>query len=462
MHIDVPPTPADRLLRPFQKFLRAESSGGLILIACAVLALAWANSPWAKWYFELWHTPVVLGIGPFRITESLAHWINDGLMVIFFLLVGLEIKRELLRGELAEPRKAALPLAAALGGMVVPASIYASLNWGSPALRGWGVPMATDIAFALGVLALLGSRAPAGLKVFLAAVAIVDDLGAVLVIAVFYTGMLNWGALGVAGAILVVLIVLNLAGFRRPLVYAVLGVLLWLAVYQSGVHATVAGVLLAITIPDRRRIDARYFLAESRALLDHFERDCGTGPSDLSADQRDVVEALETACEDVQTPLHRIEHGLVPWVAFAIMPVFALANAGATFGEAGGVGALFANRIGLGILLGLLVGKPVGVVLFSWLAVRLGMAALPSGVSWRSIFGVSLLCGIGFTMALFIAGLAFQDPTRLDVAKLAILAASMVSGVAGYLWLLGPGRAQAGDEERTPELAGMRHDPRAE
>ncbi|HVS04338.1 MAG TPA: Na+/H+ antiporter NhaA [Thermoanaerobaculia bacterium] len=435
--------PAARLLlRPFQRFVRLESASGILLVAAALVALLWANSAAGASYFRLWQTLGTVGLGGFAISKPLLLWINDGLMAIFFFVVGLEIKREVLVGELAEPRKAALPIAAAVGGMVVPAAIYAALNAGGPGTPGWGIPMATDIAFALGVLALLGPRVPLALKVFVTAVAIVDDLGAVLVIALFYTERLSLTMLGVGAACLVLLALINRAGVRRTWPYALVGAALWVAFLKSGVHATIAGVLLALTIPARRTIDAPEFLRRAELLLAEFREDVAPGRDRPTADQRDAVHALERAAENLGTPLVRLEHALHPWVAFFIMPVFALANAGVAVG--GDVLATLGQPISLGIILGLFVGKQVGVLGAAWLAVKAGIAAMPAAVSWRQVWGVSLLCGIGFTMSLFIAGLAFADPAFVDDAKVGILVGSLVSGVAGAAALLRP-RPRAAD-----------------
>jgi NhaA family Na+:H+ antiporter len=422
------------LLRPIHRFIQLEASSSLLLLFCAVAAMVWANSRFADAYVHLWETPVGITVGGWSLTETLHHWINDGLMAIFFFVIGLEIKREVLVGELASPRRAALPLAAALGGMIVPAAIYIAFNAGSPAVRGWGIPMATDIAFALGVLTLLGTRAPLALKVFLTALAIVDDLGAVLVIALFYTSDLSIAALGIAGLALAAMLGLNRGGVRHPLVYLLLGTALWIAVLKSGVHATVAGVLAALTIPVSQRIDAERFAQHARATLNSFDADVEHGEAALTEDQQSAVQELEDACEAVQTPLARLEHSLHDWVVFFIMPVFALANAGVPL--TGGVGSTLLSPVALGIVLGLFLGKQVGVLAFAWLSVKLRLAALPESVSWRQLYGVSVLCGIGFTMSLFIANLAFvADPATLDVAKTATLAGSLVSGVVGFLLL---------------------------
>ena len=385
-------TPSSRRpLDAFAAFFRAESAGGIVLLACAVFALIWANSPAAASYFALWQTPLKVGPGAFSIDKPLLLWINDGLMAVFFFLIGLEIKRELLGGELASPKRAALALAAAIGGMLVPAALYVSVTAGTDAVSGWGIPMATDIAFALGVLALLGSRVPLALKVFLTALAIVDDLGAVLVIALFYTAEVSGPALALAAAGLGALALYGRSGGDRWWVYVLVGLVVWVAVLKSGVHATVAGVLVALTVP---------------------------------ATARDGGKGL----------LHTLEHALHKPVAFGVMPVFALANAGVAVGA--GLGAMLVSPVAVGIGLGLVLGKPVGVLLLAWGAVRVGLARLPEGVTWTQVAGVALLCGIGFTMAIFIAGLAFPvDPALLDAAKVGILGGSLVAGVLGGLLL---------------------------
>jgi len=382
--------------KAFQEFFRLESASGILLAAFAALALVWANSPWRESYETFWHTEVSIGFGSANLSKGLLHWINDGLMAIFFLVVGLEIKRELLIGELADIKKATLPVAAAIGGMIVPALIYIAFNYESSTVSGWGIPMATDIAFSLGVLTLLGKRIPYQLKVFLTAFAIVDDLGAVLVIAIFYTSEISFIALGVAVALLTALLALNKAGVRRLLPYVLVGLLLWFAVLKSGVHATIAGVVLAMAIPARSRSEQN-----------------GKVP--------------------VTTPLQTLEHTLHPWVSFIIVPVFALSNAGVAL--SGQLLSTFLHPVGLGIILGLLLGKQLGITLFSWLAVRFGLASLPANVRWLHVYGASLLGGIGFTMSLFIAVLAFGESHLLSIAKIAVLIASVLAGTAGWIIL---------------------------
>jgi NhaA family Na+:H+ antiporter len=419
-----------RSTSPFQEFFRTEAVGGAVLVACACAALIVANSAWADAYHRLLATTIAIAAGEHELSLSVHQWINDGLMAVFFLLVGLEIKREGLVGELASPRQAALPIFAAIGGMVIPASIYLLTNGGGLASRGWAIPMATDIAFALGVLALVAPRAPSGLKIFLAAHAIVDDMGAVLVIALFYTGAIAWGALGMAGLILLLLITLNILRIRSLTPYLVLGVGLWYFVHESGLHATIAGVLLAFAIPTRTRINAEEFSAKARALLDYFDR---TETGDLlvltSKGQQEAIIGLERASEGVTAPLLRLEHALHGLSAFVVMPLFALSNAGVWLSGAAG------GRVALAVMLGLAVGKPLGITVAALAAVRLRLASLPDGVTWTALHGCAWLGGIGFTMSLFIATLAFDGTTFLDSAKIGILGGSIVSGVVGAIVL---------------------------
>jgi NhaA family Na+:H+ antiporter len=446
-----PPTPIERLLSPFGRFMATETAGGIVLIACTLAALFLANSPWAAAYHHFWETELAFQLGPWRLAYPLHHWLNDGLMAVFFFLVGLEIKREVLVGELASAQRAALPIAGALGGMLVPAAIFAALNLGGPGERGWGIPMATDIAFALGVLSLLGRRTPVALKVFLAALAIADDIGAVLVIAVFYTEALDLRALAAGLALLAALGMVNKLGGRRAWFYLVPGLLVWLAFLQSGVHATVAGVLLAMTIPARTRIDSGEFLERGRRLLDEFDRagdaDRNEGDDVLTnhGQQAAILELEETA-EAAQAPLQWIENGLQPWVAFGIIPLFALANAGVELH--GGMLAELGSPVTLGVLLGLLVGKPVGITLFAWLATKFRLAALPGDVSWRALHGVAWLGGIGFTMSLFVTNLAFTDERLITSAKIGIFAASIGAALVGWLLIRRlPPRMRATDRE---------------
>lgn len=429
--------PIERVMRPFQEFAHTESSGGLALLTATVLALAWANSPLGESYDAVWGTYLILGVGEWSFRLSVHHFINDALMAIFFLLVGLEIKREILVGELASARAATLPIAGAVGGAALPALIYYAFNPTGAEASGWGIPMATDIAFALGVLALIGPKVPTGLKVFLAALAIVDDLIAVLVIAFFYTAEVHISALLMGGASLVVLFAMNRLGVRHPGAYVFLGLLLWAAFLASGVHATVAGVLLALTIPARTRVDAHEFSKTSKEILEVFDRAGVEGGSVLTnRGQQAAIQALTSNCEHAQAPLQRVEHGLHRWVAFLVVPLFALANAGVPL--AGAPGDALTHPVTLGVVLGLVLGKPIGITLFSWIAVRSGLAALPPGVSWRASVGVSCLAGIGFTMSLFVGSLAFGEGSPLlNAAKIGILGASAVAATLGWILLAG-------------------------
>ncbi|MBC8087169.1 MAG: Na+/H+ antiporter NhaA [Phycisphaerae bacterium] len=422
-----------RVLNPFQRFFSTTAASGVVLLLCTAVALGWANSPWADSYHHFWELPFTIGVPGFALTLALHAWVNDGLMAIFFLLVGLEIKREVLVGELATRRTAALPVAAALGGMIVPAALYAAVNANGAGAVGWGVPMATDIAFALGILALLGDRVPASLRVFLAALAIADDLGAVLVIAIFYSSGLNWAALGAAGGVVLVLLAMNRSGVRRPLAYALVGMALWGCMLASGVHATIAGVLLALLVPARTLIGEDEFIAEASESLAAFRAVDAPGSMVIcSREHQEALQRMENATDAAQAPLQRMEHELHGYVAFLIMPLFAIANAGVSFG---GLAAAVQSPVVWGLSLGLIVGKPLGITVASLLAVRMGAADLPNGVSWRHLHGAGWLGGIGFTMSLFIAGLAFVDATMLDTAKLGILGASVIAGVVGYALL---------------------------
>jgi NhaA family Na+:H+ antiporter len=416
----LPQEPIRRLVGPFERFLHVESAGGVVLLLAAVLALVLANSPLGDSFLRLWQTRAAFSFGGFEMDHSLKHWINDALMAIFFFVIGLEVKRELVLGELRDLRRAVLPLIAALGGMVVPAGIYLALQAGEPAARGWGIPMATDIAFVVGILALLGSRVPMALRVMLLSLAIADDIGAILVIAVGYTDNLDlaWLAGGLAGMGVVVL--LARLGVRSVGVYAVVGGFVWLGFHESGVHATIAGVLLGLVTPAHSWIQEGTLaeLAESTLALLRGE---GLEGGARHAALREV----ETAARETISPLERLEAGFHPWVAFLIMPLFALANAGVALDLAD-----LADPVALAVAAGLVIGKPLGIVAFSALAVMSGVARLPEGVGWGALTGGAFLAGIGFTMALFIADLAL-DGGGLDAAKVGILGASVLSGVLG-------------------------------
>lgn len=429
-------TSLGRILGPMQEFIHKSQSSGIVLLVVTIIALIIANSPLNASYLPVLNTHIGVTLGPFVLEESILHWVNDGLMAIFFFLVGLEIKREVLFGELANLRAATLPVLAAIGGVTVPALIYFVLNVGGSGARGWGVPMATDIAFALGCLALLGDRIPFGLKIFLTAIAIVDDLIAVLVIALFYSSGLNLTILVVGLSVVLLLAMANVFGIRSPLFYTVFGVVVWLAFMQSGIHATIAGVLVALTIPARRRVDSPTFLARARQILRHFEDRGGESvPVRATEAEQSAVLELEELCEQAQAPLRKMEHTLHNWIAFLIMPIFALANAGVVV-AADSVDSASLPVL-LGIVLGLTLGKPIGIVGASWIAVRTGLAELPQGVNWHHMLGTGVLAGMGFTMSLFVAALAFMDPERLATAKLAILLASLLAGVVGFFLLRG-------------------------
>jgi len=444
------PPRIENIILPFQEFVKTESFSGILLIAFMLVALIWANSPWSASYESLWQTQVNVSIGSFKIDKPLLLWINDGLMAIFFFVVGLEIKRELLVGELSSLRQALFPIAAALGGMLVPAALYLAFNANGPGASGWGIPMATDIAFALGILALLGKRAPLSLKIFLTAVAIVDDIGAVMVIALFYTEKIVWVSLAAAGGIFVVLMILSRLGVRKPLPYAILGIVLWVAFLKSGVHATIAGVLLAMTIPASTKIDRKGFLERARDYLDQFEEEgIRNGKTFTTKKQRALLQGVEDCAHAVEAPLQRLEHSLHPWVAFFIMPVFALANAGVDLRT--DIIAALVNPITLGIMAGLVIGKQVGITFMAWLVTRIGLSRKISGVSWRQIYGASMLAGIGFTMSLFISNLAFSDPVMLTNAKVGILAASFISAGLGWLILSRNGTPEPEVQQDTEE-----------
>lgn len=432
-----------RVVSPFDEFIHAQSSSGLLLALTTVVALVLANSPLREWYQHAVHTPVGIGVGDYTLEKSALHWINDLLMALFFFLAGLEIKREVLVGELASPRRALLPILAAAGGMVFPALIYALFNSGET-LQGWGIPMATDIAFVVGVLVLLGDRVPRSLMAFMVALAIVDDLGAVLVIALFYTEGLSLAALVAAGLLLGVLVLLNLGGIRRPLPYFLIGGLVWFAVLKSGVHATVAGVLVAFTIPARPKYDAPAFSEAMRGVLDRFDAQHDPARGLLANPQQyGLLQTMESGIHGVETPLQRLEHGFHVPVGMLVMPVFALANAGVPISFAT-LGETLVHPVTLGVGAGLVAGKLIGITGVAWLATRLGAAQLPTGLDNRHLLGAGLLGGIGFTMSIFIADLAFAGAARhLLMAKTGILAASLVAGSIGAAVLLWPRRGAA-------------------
>ena len=407
--------------RPIQSFLAVEAAGGILLVAATVVALVWANSPWREAYEQLIHTHLSITVGSFEIDETLQHAINDGLMALFFFVVGLEIKRELVAGELRDRRAAVLPAVAALGGMVVPALVFLALNLGGAGQHGWGIPMATDIAFALGVVALLGPRVPAPLKVFLLTLAIVDDIGAIVVIAAFYSDGIRWTWLLEAVVVLGLIVVAQRARVRSLVVYVVLGVAAWLFVFESGVHATIAGVVLGLLTPAKPLLPE----VEAEAIVDQLE-----GRDDLTAED---VRRVEFLVRESVPPTERLERALHPWTSYVIVPLFAFANAGIVLS---GDALTSPSAVLLGVVAGLVVGKTIGISLFSWIAVRAGWGVLPEGVRFSQLVGIAVLGGIGFTVSLFITALAFDaEPALADQAKLGVLIASILGAAIGSVAL---------------------------
>lgn len=424
-------------LKGFTDFFHAETAGAIVLLIATVATLILANT---QAYFAIdhfLHTEIGIVWGDFSFVQSFKHWVDDGLMALFFFVIGLEVKREIVVGELSTFRKALLPIMAAVGGMLAPAIIYLSVNPAGEASRGWGVPMATDIAFALGVLAVLGSKAPAGLRLFLTALAIADDIGAILVIALFYTAGISTQWLIVAAVFLGLLVLLNRKGVDSTLPYAVLGVCVWFAFLNSGVHATIAGVLVALTIPTRAQLEPISYIELAEEKLAQIAEAHVDGAHVLEDDtQQSAAFALGRESRHVASPLQRMEHSLHRFTTFVVLPLFAFANAGLRFvgAETSPLEMMF-QPVAVGVFLGLLIGKPVGISVMTWIAVRAGLAELPEGVGWRHVMGAGVLGGIGFTMSLFVANLAFGDAELLEEAKLAVLVTSVVAGLLGYLAL---------------------------
>jgi len=421
---------ARRVLAPVERFLAIEASSGILLLCTAVVALWWANSRWYDSYAALWHTPIGLKLGPWSFERDLHFWINDGLMTIFFFVVGLEIRREIHRGELSELRRAALPLAAALGGMVVPALIFLAQNRGLPTVRGWGIPMATDIAFAVGILALLSKRVPPALRILLLALAVIDDVGAILVIAFFYSSGFVLSGFVVAAIGLGVIVVMKNLGVRSSLAYVPPGIVVWAGAYMAGVHPTLAGVVIGLMTPVHGELGPHRFLKAAAAKLEAV-RQKSEDPEHREGQLVHDLDGLRRAQREAISPVERLQHYLHGWVAFAIMPLFALANAGVPLGAASFDGDAYPLAVGIG--LGLVVGKTVGVVGAAWLTKAIGLSELPRGVGWPGILVVGLVAGIGFTMSLFIAGLAFPSGVHLETAKLAILVGSAAAAVLGLV-----------------------------
>jgi len=426
----------DKILTPFEVFIHRQTTSGVLLMLCAVVALYLANSQWSEAYHHFLLLPFTIGIPGFELSKSIHHWINDGLMAMFFFVIGLELKREILVGELADPKQAILPITAAVGGMLVPVLIYIAINPEGHALDGWGIPMATDIAFALGVLALLGNRIPKNLLTFLVALAIVDDLGAVLVIALFYTETISIPALFVAAVMLILLVSLNLGGIRRPLPYVLLGIILWIAMLKSGVHATLAGIFLAFTIPMRPKYDAALFLKHINKMVEQIKQAYKREENIVKNDElRSRVHALEEGVHLVQAPAQVMERTMHIPSAYLIIPIFSLANAGIPV-DWNSFGSIVTHPVSIGIAAGLVVGKLIGIAGFSWLVIKLGVTSLPKEVTFKHIIGVSLMGGIGFTMSIFIAELGFAHSAEdLLMAKTGILIASIIAGLSGFIWL---------------------------
>ena len=420
---------------PFEEFLHAQTTTGLILIIMTILALVLANTSLYETYSHFFHMNIDFNVGSWALSHSLHHWINDGLMAIFFFLIGLEIKREITAGELSNIKVAILPILAAIGGMLFPAMIYTYFNYGTDGAAGWGIPMATDIAFAISALVLLGKRVPATLVTFLVALAIVDDLGAVIVIALFYTETINTFALCLAGSMFLVMIALNRFGIHMILPYFVVGLFMWFFMLESGVHATIAGVLAALAIPSTPKRAPESFTKDTKDLFEKYEKFPAQENYELHEEQKKILTNIKDKIDEVSTPSARLEHALHLPVALLIIPIFALANAGIKIDFSSVSSTLF-EPVSLGIILGLILGKVIGIFGVSWLAIKLKIAQLPKGSTLSQVFGVAFLGGIGFTMSIFVADLAFiGNPELIFQAKIGILTASLISGLFGFFWL---------------------------
>ncbi|MET3113948.1 NhaA family Na+:H+ antiporter [Pedobacter sp. CG_S7] len=426
-------SPIDKIIAPVSRFIHLEYTSGIVLFLSVIVAIVWANSAFADSYQHLWHLPLSVGFDKYLFEQPLHIWVNDGLMAVFFFVIGLELKREFMDGELSTIKKASLPMAAALGGMVVPALIYFLMNKGTTAEHGWGIPMATDIAFALALLSMAGKHIPTSVKVFLSALAVADDLGAVLVIAFFYTSDLNFLPLGIAGIFLMLMLGGNYLGIRNPIVYLFLGVVVWLGFLFSGVHATIAGVLTAFTIPATTKINELVYSTKVKQLITEFDNEIPSNSTLTTPEQHQTIQQIKDISIAAETPLQKIEYGLHPWVAFLIMPLFALANSGMIIGADFFTAIL--NPVSMGVTIGLIAGKFIGILLFTWLMVKFKIAKLPAQSNWSHIVGVALLAGVGFTMSLFISNLAFTDATMINQAKYGILLASIIAGVLGLIAL---------------------------
>lgn len=422
-----------KIFLPAMQFMRQEKSGGIVLAVAVVIALALANSPWYENFAHFFehHLGFVVDSTPY-FNFSIAHWINDGLMSLFFFVVGLELKREFIGGELRDIRKVVLPVGAAIMGMLVPASIFLALNFGTEVSGGWGIPMATDIAFALALVYMLGDRVPLSAKVFLTTLAIVDDLGSVIVIALFYTSNISVSSIAVGVAFLLIMFIANKMGVKSVLFYGMLGVCgVWTAFLMSGIHATIAAVLAAFMIPADSKIPEATFIARMRRQLRLFEKADSNDVRTLEHEQVEIIAQVKSEAINALPPLQRLEHGMHPFVSFVIMPIFALANAGVNFVEMD-MASIFSNNVALGVMLGLLLGKPIGVVASVWILVKLGIGKRSASMTWRRFIGLGFLASIGFTMSMFVTSLAFTDPALHVQAKVGIFAASILGGVIGY------------------------------
>jgi len=437
-----------RLLLPAQTFIHAQAVSGIVLLAAALAAIVWANYPWSDSYEDLWTHVIVLDVGVFRIEETVRHWTSDGLMVFFFFVVALEIKRELVHGELSSRRKAMLPVAAALGGMALPAIIYAVMNAGGAGARGWGIPMATDTAFALSVLALAGPRIPVEARIFLLALAIVDDIGAILVLAVFYTESLSLTALGVALLLLAIIAAMNRLGVVSMTPYFVVGAFIWVAVLKSGIHATIAGVVLGALAPARPYLDKSLFTERAGALFRRFRTAIARNDQEAAETMLGEIEELTLA---VEAPVDRLVRQLQPWVSYGIVPIFALANAGVVI-SGSAVRAAVESNVTFGVIVGLLVGKAVGITAASWLAVRFRIASMPKAMNWPRLASIGVVAGMGFTVSLFFTELSFAQSDVISDAKLGILSASILAGALGYLLLKWSWRGARVEKPRMIEL----------
>ncbi|MEN8116283.1 MAG: Na+/H+ antiporter NhaA [Bacteroidota bacterium] len=415
---------------PINQFIRLETSSSIILFGATVAALILANSPLSEQFLSFWKNYITINLPGFELSKPIYKWINDGLMAIFFFLIGLEIKREILTGELSHVKKASLPFFAAIGGMIIPATLFAILNAGNAGGEGWGIPMAADIAFSLGILTLLGNRVPTGIKIFLMAFAIIDDLGAVLIIAFFYSTDLIWMNIIIGLGIVVVLSILSKLNYYSKYLFFIGGIIVWVLFLKSGIHATIAGVLMALTIPLRRKTNTRSFYNRGKAILDEFLKECKTqGEKEvLTKKQLHAIDELEDLTEKTTSPLQHHEHQLHGWVSYLIMPLFAFANAGVIFNLSGDTNLALSGNIAISMI----IGNFVGIFSFSWLAIKFKVAELPENVNFKQLAGVSFLGGLGFTMSLFINGLAFSDAVLIDSAKMGILLGSLIAGILGY------------------------------